>query len=185
MTEMTVDRVALHRRMARAKWEAYAKAPETKHVTYGDDWIYAPDAVMMCPLFNGGGAQPMAELFSDAVATAMAEYAPDGDMLTPEFRMWWKYMPDFRLVSPFDCTAAEWGFAVRDIYAGTLRDGTVLELHEWDYVWTDEDGRIARWDWFVDSREWDPFLAVIGLEPEGLTFQDYTVNFLRQGAIES
>ncbi|OBK71260.1 hypothetical protein A5651_19215 [Mycobacterium sp. 1274761.0] len=178
---MTADRIALHRRMARAKWEAYAKAHETNHVTYGGEWIYASDAVMMCPLFNGGAPQPMAELFSEAVATAMAEHAPDGDMLTPEFRMWWKYMPDFRLVSPFECVAAEWGFAVRDVYAGTLRDGTVLGLHEWDYVWTNEDGHIARWDWFVDSREWDPFLALIGLEPKGLTFQDYTVNFLRRG----
>lgn len=180
---MTVDRVALHRRMAYAKWEAYTKAPETNHVTYGDEWIYAPDAVMMCPLFNGGVAQSMADLFSDEVAAAMANCAPDGDMLTPEFRMWWKHMPDFRLVTPFDCFAAEWGFAVRDTYAGTLADGTVLELHEWDYVWTNKEGHIKRWDWFVDSREWYPFLALIGLDPKELTYQGYTVNFLREGGV--
>jgi hypothetical protein len=178
---MTVDRAALHRRMAYAKWEAYATAPETNHVTYGDEWIYAPHAVMMCPLFNNGVEQPMADLFSDEVASAMAKYAPDGDMLTAEFRMWWKHMPDFRLVSPFDCVAADWGFAVRDTYAGTLPDGTVLELHEWDYVWTNEDGHITRWDWFVDSSEWYPLLAIIGVDPKDLTFQGYTVNFLREG----
>lgn len=180
---MTVDRVALHQRMAHAKWEAYAKVTETNYVTYGDEWIYAPDAVMMCPLFNEGVAQSMADLASDQVLAAMAKHAPDGDMLTPEFRMWWKYMPDFRLVTPFDCIAAEWGFALRDTYAGTLPDGTVLKLHEWDYVWTDDEGHITRWDWFVDSREWYPCLDVIGLDPDGLTYQTYTVNFLRQGGV--
>ncbi|MGX9792766.1 hypothetical protein [Mycobacterium sp. MMS18-G62] len=182
---MTVNRVGLHGRLAHAKWEAYAKAPETNHVHYGDEWIYAPDATMMCPLFNGGVAQSMADLFSDEVAAAMATYAPDGDMLTPEFRMWWKYMPDFRTVTPFDCDVFDWGFAARDTYAGTLADGTVLELREWDYIWTNADGHITRWDWFVDSREWYPFLALIGLDPDVLTYQGYTVNFLRQGGVES
>jgi hypothetical protein len=168
--------------MAHAKWETYATAPETKHISYGNEWTYAPHATLMCPLFNGGEAQTMAHLASDEVLAAMAKYAPDGDMLTPEFRMWWKYMPDFRIVTPFDCLAADWGFAVRDTYAGTLADGTVLELHEWDYVWTDDNGHITRWDWFVDSKEWYPFLGVIGLESNGLSYQDYTVNFLRQGA---
>lgn len=178
------DRVALHRRMAHAKWEAYAKVTETNHVTYGDEWIYAADAVMMCPLFNGGIPQPMADLFSEELAAAITKYAPDGDMLTPEFRMWWKHIPDFRLVSDFDCDAADWGFAMRDTYAGTRSDGTVLELHEWDYIWTNDDGHIVRWDWFVDSREWYPFLEIIGLDPGTLTFQGYTLNFLRQGGVE-
>jgi len=177
------DRVDLHRRMAHGKWQAYAKAPETDRITYGDEWIYAPDAVMMCPLFNGGIAQRMADLFSEELAAATAEYAPDGDMLTPEFRMWWKYMPDFRIVTPFECTPADWGFAMRDTYSGTLADGTVVELHEWDYVWTNEQGHITRWDWFVDSREFDPLIEMIGLDPKTLTYQDYTVNFLRQGGI--
>jgi hypothetical protein len=74
------------------------------------------------------------------------------------------------------------GFAVRDTYRGTLADGTALELHEWDYVWTNEDGHINRWDWFVDSREWYSFLAIIGLDPKDPTYQSYTVNFLREGA---
>lgn len=86
------------------------------------------------------------------------------------------------IVTPFDCTAADWGFAVRDTYAGTLADGTVLRLHEWDYVWTNEEGLIRRWHWFVDSREWFPFLDLIGLDPDGLTYQDYTANFLREGS---
>jgi hypothetical protein len=182
---MSEDRIALHRRMAHAKWEAYAKAPETNHISYGDEWIYAPDAVMMCPLFNGGATQTMANLASDEVLEALARYAPDGDMLTPEFRMWWKYLPDFRLATPFECHSADWGFAVHDTYAGTRPDGTVLELHEWDYVWTNDDGHITRWDWFVDSREWYPLLDSIGLDPNQLTYQAYTVNFLRQGALGS
>lgn len=180
---MTSDRTARQRRIAHAKWETYAKAPETGKITYGDEWIYAPDAVMMCPLFNNGAAVPMADLASEKVLAAIQKFAPGGDMLTCEFRMWWKHMPDFRIVTPFDCTAAEWGFAVRDTYAGTLADGTVLRLHEWDYVWTNEEGHITRWDWFVDSREWYPFLDLIGLDPHGLTYEDYTVNFLREGSI--
>jgi hypothetical protein len=99
--------------------------------------------------------------------------------------MWWKYMPDFRTVTPFDCDAFDWGFAVRDTYAGTLADGTVMKLHEWDYIWTNADGQITRWDWFVDSREWYPFLALIGLSPDTLTYQSYTVNFLRRGGTGS
>jgi hypothetical protein len=171
--------------MAHAKWLAYANAPDTNYVTYGDEWIYAPDAVMMCPLFNGGVAQPIANLFTEELAAAMNRHAPDGDMLTPEFRMWWKHLPDFRIITPFDCAAADWGFAVRDTYAGTLPDGTVLKLHEWDYVWTDERGHITRWDWFVDSCEWYPFLELIGLDPDELTYQRYTLNFLRQGAAQN
>ncbi|WP_293010393.1 hypothetical protein [Mycobacterium sp.] len=76
---MNQARVDLHRRIAYGKWEAYAKATETNHVTYGDEWVYAPDAVMMCPLFNGGVAQPMADLFTDELAAAIAKYAPDGE----------------------------------------------------------------------------------------------------------
>ncbi|BBZ70942.1 hypothetical protein [Mycobacterium paraseoulense] len=180
---MTSDRVALHHRLAHSKWEAYARAPETKKITYGDEWVYAPDAVMMCPLFNGGADHVMADLASEEVLAAMQHYAPDGDMLTCEFRMWWKHMPDFRIVTPFDCRPAEWGFAARDTYAGTLADGTVLELHEWDYVWTNDEGQITRWDWFVDSREWHPCLDLIGLDRDSLTYQAYTVNFLREGSI--
>jgi hypothetical protein len=118
---MTEDRVALHQRMALAKWEGYAKALERNHVTFGDEFIYAPDAVIMCPLFNGGAAQSIAELFSDEVAAAAASHAPDGDILTPEWRMWWKHMPDYSLVSPFECIAAEWGFAAHDTYRGDAR----------------------------------------------------------------
>lgn len=179
---MRSDRLALHRRIAHAKWETYARAPETKRITYGDEWIYAPVAVMMCPLFNGGAESPLADLASDELLPAIKEFAPDGDMLTCEFRMWWKHMPDFRIITPFECIAADWGFAVRDTYAGTLADGRLLELHEWDYVWIDEQGQITRWDWFVDSREWNPFLELIGLDPDGLTYQNYTLNFLREGS---
>jgi hypothetical protein len=85
---MASDRVALHRRIAGAKWETYATAPETKRISYGGERIYAPDAVMMCPLFNGGNEHAMADLASTEVLTAMQEFAPDGDMLTCEFRMW-------------------------------------------------------------------------------------------------
>lgn len=46
---MTSDRVALHHRLAPATWETYSEAPETKKITYGDEWVYVPDAVMMCP----------------------------------------------------------------------------------------------------------------------------------------
>jgi hypothetical protein len=79
---MTLDRLALHRRIAHAKWETYAKAPETKKISYGDEWIYAPEAVMMCPLFNDGFENRMADLASEEVLTAMQKFAPDGDMLT-------------------------------------------------------------------------------------------------------
>ena len=75
---MIQDRVALHPRIAYGKWEAYAKATETNYVTYKDEWIYAPDAVIMCPLFDDGVEQSMADLFSEEVAAAMAKYAPDG-----------------------------------------------------------------------------------------------------------
>jgi hypothetical protein len=61
---------------------------------------------------------------------------------------------DFRTVTPFECDAFDWGFVARDTDAGTLADGTVLELREWDYIWTNEDGHIVRWDWFVDSSQW-------------------------------
>jgi|KBSSwiStaDraftv2_1062776.scaffolds.fasta_scaffold20249_6 hypothetical protein len=178
---MSSVRKELHRRLARGKWEAYAKAPETRHISYPDEWVYAPEATIMCPRFNGGEPQRFADdLATDEIVALVAD-VPDGDMLTPEIRMWWKHMPDWRLVSPFDCTATDWGFTVQDTYAGTTADGRVLSLREWDYIWTDEDGHITRWDWFVDSSEWNPYLELIGLDPQALTYQAYIANYLRVG----
>jgi hypothetical protein len=177
---MSSDRVELHRRLAKGKWEAYANALDTRRVSYPDEWIFTPDATIMCPRFNEGEPTRLADHVTPEALTLMAEI-PDGDILTPEMRMWWQHLPDFRLLSPFDCTAEEWGFAVHDTYAGTRADGNVLQLHEWDYIWTDQNGHICRWDWFVDSSEWNPYLELIGLEPEGLTYQSYLVNFLTVG----
>jgi hypothetical protein len=110
----------------------------------------------------------------------VAKYAPDGDVLTPEWRMWWKHMPDYHLVSPFACVAGDWGFSSCDTYAGTFPDGSMFELREWDYLWINEDGHITRWDWFVDSAVWKRLLSLVGLDPDGLTCQDYTINYLRE-----
>jgi len=181
---MTRDRVALNEKIAFEKWEGYAKPIERgRHVDFGESFVFAPDYTMMSPHFNNGARQTAQDLFSDDVAAAMSEYAPDGDMLTPEWRMWWKHLPDYRLVSPFECVAGEWGFSSCDTYAGTLPDGSVLELREWDYLWTNEDGHVSRWDWFVDASGWRQLLSLVGLEPEGLTSQVYTVNFLREGRL--
>lgn len=173
----------LHRRIAYAKWEAYAKAPDNGSVAYGSEWIFAPEATIMCPLFNDGAPQSISDYASEEMMSALQDLGPDGDMLTPEIRMWWKHMPDWRLVSPFDCNAADWGFSVVDTYAGTLADGTVMNLREWDYIWTNDDGHITRWEWFVDSREWYPYLNLIGLPPKGLTYQTYVANYLREGRL--
>lgn len=178
--EMTSDRVDLHRRLAKAKWEAYANGPDLGHITYGEEWVFTPDATMMCPLFNDGESNLMSDLATPELMEALASLA-GGDVLTPEVKMWWKHMPDFRIVSPFDCVAADWGFAMRDVYSGTTADGRVLQLHEWDYVWTDDNGHITRWDWFVDSAEWAPYLDLIGLDPRGLTYAAYVANYLREG----
>lgn len=183
---MSSDRTALNEEIAFQKWEGYAKPIDRgRHVNFGEKFVFATDYVMMSPHFNDGARQSAAEMFSDEVAAAMATYAPDGDMLTAEWRMWWKHMPDYRLVSPFECVAGDWGFSSCDTYAGTLADGTVLELREWDYIWVNEDGQVTRWDWFVDSDKWEQLLALIGLDPRGLTSQEYTINFLREGALPS
>lgn len=178
---MSSDRIELHHRLARSKWEAYANVRETGLVKYSDEWVYAPDAVIMCPRFDNGKPHRFADLATGELIALFANL-PDGDYLTPEIRMWWKHMPDWRLVSPFDCDAAEWGFAVKDTYAGTTSDGRVLSLHEWDYIWTNEEGQITRWDWFVDSSEWNPYLELIGLDPHTLTYHGYVANYLRVDA---
>src|SRR5258707_13850183 len=113
---MSTARVELHLRLARSKWEAYANARETGRVKYGDEWVYTPDAVIMCPRFNNGEPQRFADVANDEIIALVADI-PDGDTLTPEMRMWSKYMPDFRLVTPFKCTPADWGFAAQDTYA--------------------------------------------------------------------
>ena len=64
-----------------------------------------------------------------------------------------------------------------------IADGTVLTLREWDYIWVNEEGQVTRWDWFVDPDKWEQLLGLIGLEAKGLTSQEYTVNFLREGAV--
>jgi hypothetical protein len=178
---MTSDRVELHRRLAEAHWDAYANCVESGRVDMGDEWVYAADAVMMCPRLNNGEDSPMAEMVTEDMAPLLVNVAPE-DRISYEMRMWWKVMPDFRLVSPFECMAEEWGYATRDTYSGTTADGQVVTIHEWDYIWTNDEGRIKRWDWFVDSGEWDPFVKLVGLEPKGLTFQAYIANYLRKGA---
>lgn len=77
------------------------------------------------------------------------------------------------------------GRLVLRTYAGTLPDGTVLKLREWDYIWVNEKGEVTRWDWFVDPDNWEQLLGLIGLDPKGLTSQQYTVHFLREGAVGS
>ena len=95
---MPIDRVALHEKIAFEKWEGYAKAIERgRRVTFGDKFIWAPNSVMMSPLFNDGVPQTATDMFSDEVAKAIEKYAPDGDILSPEWRMWWKHMPDYRV----------------------------------------------------------------------------------------
>jgi len=183
---MSSDRVALNEEIAFQKWEGYSKPIDRgRHVDFGEKFVFATDYVMMSPHFNDGTPQSAADMFSDEVAAAMAKYAPDGDMLTAEWRMWWKHMPDYRLVSPFECVAGECGFTSSDTYAGTLADGSVLQLREWDYIWVNEDGKVTRWDWFVDPDKWEQLLGLVGLEPKGLTSQQYTVNFLREGGVGS
>jgi hypothetical protein len=177
---MTSDRVDLHRRLARAKWETYATGPEVGHISYGDEWIYAPGMVMMHPHFNNGEDSRMSEMLTDEMAPYLAKIDPE-DRLTCEMRMYWKKMPDFRIVTPFNCRAEEWGFAMRDDYSGTTHDGRVVTVHEWDYIWTNDDGHITRWEWFQDSADWRPLLAEAGLELEGLTYQAYILNYLQKG----
>ncbi len=104
---MPIDRVALHEKIAFDKWEGYAKAVERdRRVTFGDKFIWAPNSVMMSPLFNDGVPQTATDMFSDEVAKAIAKYAPDGDILPPEWRMCWKHMPDYPLLSPSACVPA-------------------------------------------------------------------------------
>ena len=107
---MPIDRVALHAKTAFDKWEGWAKAIERdRRVTFGDKFIWAPNSVMMSPLFNDAVPQIATARFSDEVAQTIEKYAPNGDILSPEWRMWWKHMPEYRLVSPFACVAGEWG----------------------------------------------------------------------------
>jgi hypothetical protein len=48
---------------------------------------------------------------------------------------------------------------------------------------TNEEGHITRWDWFIDPEKWNQLLGVIGLDPEGFTSREYTVNVLREGRV--
>ncbi len=82
---MNQDRVALHEKITFEKWEGYAKPIDRgRHVTFGENYIMAPDFVMMSPLFNDGVPQSITDMFSGEVAEAVQKYAPDGDVLTPE-----------------------------------------------------------------------------------------------------
>ena len=85
----------------------------------------------------------------------------------------------------FECVAGDWGFSSCDTYEGTLPDGTTFELREWDYLWINEDGHITRWDWFVDSAAWAKLLSLVGLDPDGLTCQAYTINYLQESGAGS
>lgn len=60
-----------------------------------------------------------------------------------------------------------------------------IAFERWEgYAKPIDRGRHAtRWDWFVDSDKWDRLMSIVGLDPTGLTSQEYTVNFLREDAV--
>jgi hypothetical protein len=65
--------------------------------------------------------------------------------------MYWEQLPDLRIVTPFNCIVGEEGFAMWQRFAGTTADGRILSFQETDFIRTDEDGRIRRWEFYFDN----------------------------------
>jgi len=161
----SIDRVALHQRLARGFWDGYAHAPDRKRVNYPDEWIFTEDAVAMSPSYSSGAEFPLGKFLAESGLSW-------SDVATIDMSMYWEHLPDLRIVTPLNCIAGEEGFAMWQRFAGTTADGRVLSFQETDIIRTDEDGRVCRWEFYFDTEFCRIVELVTGL-PSPFTWDDY------------
>jgi hypothetical protein len=126
------ERMARNLQLARTFYEGWRDAGKRGEVVgwTADDW--APNAVIFCTWgqFSAGGH----------------DY---GEGATFELNSYLKVLPDLT-ADKFEAWPTEDGCAWRQMFCGHTAEG---EYHEWwevEFIRTDADGRITRWEFFDD-----------------------------------
>lgn len=139
-------KAAIYREMARCTYEPQMTAYKEKQP------IRLPGA------WSAGGKihEPWTITFFGPMAgefTATLDGSADNMDCTPEYRMYWTGFPDFR-IADYTVWTKEDGYVARITFTGTARDGTTVEVHQCDIATVDEEGRLKRVEWFVDTNQW-------------------------------
>jgi hypothetical protein len=151
--------------------DAYRYAADRGRVQFSDEFALSEDMIMCSPMISDGEELPYGK-------NLIALGVDLSDLATLDMAMYLKHMPDFRVTERLYFVADDRGFAHCVRFEGTTADGTVLTLHENDYFTTDEDGRICRWDVFLDWREWGAILGRLSGHTNRITWNEYMGSML-------
>jgi hypothetical protein len=92
---------------------------------------------------------------------------------TDEMNLIWKGIPDFH-ADNFEPFPTEHGCAWRVRYSGHTLDGEFVAQWEGGFIWTDEDGRITRYEFYEDYDHHDKIIrAVVGTSSAEFNFEEY------------
>lgn len=160
------DRVALHHRLVDGFIDAFTHCVERKRVQYPDEWVLTQDAVVVSPNIGAGEPFPLGQYVADSGLTL-------SDIATVEWALYWRDIPDFRCVEAGTAVVDETGFAWWWKTGGTARDGRFLSFHENDFVRTNEQGHITRWEAFFDWNEMAPVMQLASGGGPGMSWWDY------------
>jgi hypothetical protein len=142
------DRIALHRRMAEGYHAAYELQQQRQDAIYSEEWKFADDAVYSSPYFTGGQDLSMGQMFkmSGMSITKVA---------TLEAKVYSAVLPDWKPVQ-FECWPSDIGVAMQIRFEGHTKEGVKMGFYALDFVKTNDEGMITRWETFVDGEEFGP-----------------------------
>ena len=168
------DKAEIYREMARCTYEPQMTAYLNKAagVRLPGAWsaggkVYEPWEIT----FFG----PMAGEFKYTV-----DGSPDSMSCTNEYRMYWTGFPDFR-VTDYKVWPTENGWIARITFNGEAPDGTKAEVHQVDIATVDEEGKLVRMEWFVDTEQWR---QRVWLKASGLTLEELRAMLAQQGGFQ-
>jgi hypothetical protein len=159
------DRLAHHRRIAEGYEEAYKlRAQRGGRVIFPKEWVFAEDAVYVSVYFSGGVESPLGKFLKKSGESI-------GDGATREARVYAAKFPDWTTTN-FMCWPAENGATWRSRMTGTTKDGVKMAWHMVDFINTNAQGEITRWETFCDGEEFGPVMEhAVGVRGP---FKDFT-----------
>jgi hypothetical protein len=156
---MMKNRVEIHREMARCMYEPQMTAYQQGGMNLQGAWSAGGEVHEPWTVTTFG------PLVGEARTTITGE--PNSMDATPEFQMYWTGIPDFR-VTDYKIFPNEEGWIARITYGGTSRVGTSVVAHEVDIVTTDDQERVVRIEWFIDTPQWHQIWS----QASGLSLED-------------
>jgi hypothetical protein len=146
------ERVELNRRLAECYHDAY-RLQQERGRTDLDMWKFSDDAVFYMPYFTGGDVVPMG-LFLKTAGISLSDLA---DM---EQKAYSKILPDWHNVE-FLAFPSDIGFAFRARMEGHDQHGRKYSFHACDFLLTNDEGQITRWETHMDDSEFGPVVELL------------------------